>query len=115
MEDFDEEDTGKKTFVVKKNIAEIAPNDTLIQVIGKAKNINPSMEFHLFDDTGSFPVREIPTEVEKIVENVLYRVMGEITIDGSGTQFLQAHIIHVMSGLNVENYKKSIELLRKIE
>ncbi len=114
MEDF-EENAQHKHFKLIKNIEDIQPDDSHVQVVGKAKGVNPSMEFNITDDSGKFPVREIPHEISEIKEGNLYRVMGEVAIDGAGVQFIAAEVVQDMKALDVELYKKSIELYKKTQ
>ena len=114
MEDF-EDDAQQKHFKLIKNIEDIQPDDSHVQVVGKAVGVNPSMEFKITDDTGNFPVREIPHEITEIEEGNLYRVMGQVAIDGAGVQFIAAEIVQDMKDLDVGLYKKSIDLYHKTQ
>ncbi|SRR6056297_3350916 len=114
MEEFEDDDMGQQAFVIKKNVADIQSGDTLIQVLGTASEVNPSMEFKLSDDTGKFPVREVPHDIETIDEGGHYRVFGEVTVDGAGVQYIAAKIVQDMKDLDVDLYKKSLDLMEKI-
>lgn len=99
---------------IKRLLKDIQLDDSAIQVVGYAKSVNPSQEFYIDDKEGKIHVRDIPDEIENIQEGSLYRVFGELSIDGSGTQYISAHIVQDMEKLNFELYIKSMELVKKI-
>ena len=117
MEEFNDNGRNERNFFkIIKNIGDIKPEDSLIQVIGTARKVNPSMEFLLTDETGEIPVREIPDEIQSIDEGKLYRVFGRVSIDGVGTQYLQAEmVVKLEDDFRLDLFKKSIELYEKIE
>jgi hypothetical protein len=102
-------------FYKKVRVEEIEPNDSLIQVVGYAKNINASQEFSIDDKTGKISVRDIPDEVAAIQENRLYRIFGELSMDGVGSQFIKSEIVQDVNDLNFDLYQKSLDLSREID
>ena len=109
---FDNEEIPHKIYLRRK-VNEIQQDDNEIQVIGFAREVNPSQEFSIEDDTGRYRVRDIPETIDTITEGTLYRVFGEISIDHSGVQFLSAKFIQNMTGLDQKQYDKVVNLLKK--
>jgi len=99
---------------IRRLISDIQLDDSAVQIVGYADSINPSDEFYLDDKNGRIHVRSIPDEFNITKEGNLYRVFGELSIGGDGTQFISAHIIQNMEKLSFELYLKSMELLKKI-
>ena len=95
-------------------ISDIQLDDSAVQIVGYADSINASDEFYLDDKNGKIHVRSIPAEFCNIKEGNLYRVFGELSIGGDGTQYISAHIIQDMEKMNFELFLKSMELLKKI-
>ena len=98
----------------KRLISDIQLEDSAVQIVGYADSINASDEFYLDDKNGKIHVRSVPDEFSDIKEGNLYRVFGELSIGGDGTQYLSAHIIQNMEKLNFELFLKSMELSKKI-
>ena len=114
--DFSEEFESNKTSetYLKRLISDIQLDDSAVQIVGYADSINTSDEFYLDDKNGRIHVRSIPDEFSKVKEGNLYRVHGELSIGGDGTQYVSAHIIQNMEKLNFELFLKSMELSKKI-
>jgi len=100
---------------IKRLISDIQLDDSAVQIVGYADSINVSDEFYLDDKNGKIHVRSVPDEFSDIKEGNLYRVFGELSIGGDGTQYLSAHIIQNMEKLNFELFLKSMELSNKIK
>ena len=86
----------------------------MIQVVGAVKDLGLGGEFVLDDGSGTINVRDIPDETDPINQDLCYRVMGKFAIDPTGSAYLAAQIIQPLPQLNLELYKKSLELLKKI-
>ena len=99
---------------IKRLISDIQLDDSAVQIIGSAESINASDEFYLDDKNGRIHIRSIPDEFSQIKEGNFYRVLGELSIGGDGTQYISAHIIQNMEKLNFELFLKSMELSKKI-
>ena len=99
----------------KKLISEIQLDDEALYLIGTAKNKNESDEFVLDDGTGTIPVREIPEQNAPIVNENIYRVLGTISIDGSGTRYLAAKICKLVEGINLELYQKALKMKKDLK
>ncbi len=114
--DFSDEFESTKTqeTYLKKLISGIQLDDSAVQIVGYADSINSSDEFYLDDKNGRIHVRSIPDEFSDIKEGNLYRVFGELSIGGDGTQYISAHIIQNMEKLNFELFLKSMEMIEKI-
>ena len=114
--DFSNEFESSKTneTYIKRLISDIQLDDSAVQIIGYADSINASDEFYMDDKNGRIHVRSIPDEFDTVKEGALYRVFGELSIGGDGTQFISAHIIQNMEKMNFELFLKSMELLKKI-
>ncbi|MHA1719396.1 MAG: hypothetical protein ACTSWX_14655 [Promethearchaeota archaeon] len=113
--DFSEEFESNKTneTYIKRLISDIQLDDSAIQIVGYAKSINQSDEFYLDDKNGKIHVRSVSDEFGKIIEGNIYRVFGELSIDGDGTQYISAHIIQNMEKLNFKLFLKTMELIKK--
>ena len=98
----------------RKIIAEIKPGDELIQIVAFARKVNPSYEFVADDTTGHISIRGIPDEYHPIQEGRLYKILGALSIDGAGATYLEAKVVGDVTGLNLELYQQSLELLKKI-
>ncbi|MHA1584725.1 MAG: hypothetical protein ACTSVU_08665 [Promethearchaeota archaeon] len=114
MSIFNSDSESSDQFYKKKMIGEIQLEDTTLQLVGYAKNKNPSEEFTLEDETGKVFVREIPDEAEAIQEGKLYKVMGQMALDGAGTRYFAAEIVQNVESLNYKLYKKSMQLKKTI-
>jgi hypothetical protein len=114
--DFSDEFEPSKTdeTYIKRLISDIQLEDSAVQIVGYADSINASDEFYLDDKNGRIHVRSIPDEFSDVKEGNLYRVFGELSIGGDGTQYISAHIIQNMEKMNFELFLKSMELLKKI-
>ena len=109
----DTENRPSRTFV-KKFVADITPNDSSVQLTGYASNINKSNEFVLDDTTGKIALREIPDEFPQVQEKQVYRVCGDLSIDGTGTQYIAVKAIGQLNGLDFNLHKKIEQLRKKI-
>ena len=94
----------------KKLIGEIQLDDEALYLIGTAKDKNANDDFVLDDDTGTIPVREIPEQNDPIENGKMYRVLGTISIDGSGTRYLAAKFCKLVDNFNLELYQKALKL-----
>ena len=112
--DFGGEAAASRKEYLKKFINEIGPGDEGVQLVGYARKVNASQEFYLDDATGQINVREIPEEVAAIQTDRLYRVLGECSLDGSGSQYLAAAFIQDMNDLNMELYQKALRKKKEI-
>ncbi len=110
---FDFDMGGESSFYRLRRIGEIQPDDSEIQIIGFAKKVNASMEFEISDNSGNIQVRDIPEAVEKIEEGKIYRVLGEHSMDGIGTQYVATKFIQHLDNLDLELYYKTLELRKK--
>jgi len=110
--DFDVEDNS--SFYKKRLIEDIQPNDDTVMLTGYAKSVNASEEFNLDDTTGKIHIRDIPEESVSIQEGKMYRVIGQMLIDGAGTSYISAKYIVDFEGLNLDLFLKSMKLVKKI-
>jgi len=108
------ESTKTQETYLKRLISDIQLDDSAVQIVGYADSINASDEFYLDDKNGKIHIRSVPDEFGKIKEGNLYRVFGELSIGGDGTQYISAHIIQNMEKMNFELFLKSMEMLKKI-
>jgi hypothetical protein len=112
--DWNESGNTTANFYKRKLVGDVQPDDDFIQLVGIAKNPNASQEFTLEDGTGKINVRNVPEQMNKIQENHIYHILGRYSIDAIGTHFLNAAIVQDYDKLNLEIYKKAVELTKKI-
>ena len=105
--------TGSK-FYIRKLIGTIQHTDEKLTIIGNALNVNKSSDFFADDRTGKVAIRNIPDEFLPIQEGRLYKILGVLSIDGSGMQYLDAKFIEDVTGLNLNQYQTALQLKEKI-
>jgi hypothetical protein len=112
---FEENNLPSDMFYKRKLLKDIQMDDEGLYLVGKAEEKNPSEEFVLNDGSGTIQVREIPEETEKIQEGKLYKVLGRNSIDGVGTRYLAADHVISMDDLDLELYKKALNMKKEID
>ena len=115
MENIENEFDPKSHFKYILNIDSIQVDDSEIQVVGIAKEVNKSQEFKITDETSQFAVREIPDSIKTIEEGALYRVYGNVSIDGAGTPFIAAKFVHKLENFDLDKFRKVLKLKSKID
>jgi hypothetical protein len=105
--------TGSK-FFMRKQIGSIQHSDEKLTIVGFARKVNASSEFNADDQTGQLAIRNIPDEFLPIQEGRLYKILGVLSIDGSGMQYLDAKFVEDVTGMNLEQYKTALQLKEKI-
>ncbi len=119
-EDFFGDDDAQETiekgkFFRKTLINYVSATDNFIQIAGYAKNVNASQEFTLDDSTAQIRIRDHPETAPNIEENQICRVFGQYLIDPMGTPYISARIIQFLPHLNMELYKKILQLQMRIK
>ena len=89
---FEQDNQGINLQYQRKLIKDIEMNDEGVYIIGRAENKNPSQEFDLNDETGTVRVRQVPQDIDEIMVGEMYRILGQMSLDGAGTQIGRAHV-----------------------
>lgn len=112
---FEQENQATYSEYQRKLIKDLQMNDEGVYLIGKAENKNPSEEFDLNDGTGKVRVRNIPENIDNVEIGKYYRVLGQMSLDGSGARFLAVDHIKMLPEFDLNTYQEVLGLKTKMD
>jgi uncharacterized protein YdeI (BOF family) len=107
-----EEDFSK--FAVKRLIKDIKADDEFVQVVGMVVKVLGKTKFDLADKSGKISCEPIPDDSPQLKEKMLVKVYGGVQYDDTGKIFIETTVIQDKTGLDLELYYKTLEMLNKV-
>lgn len=102
------------SFSVKRIIKDIRDDDELVQVVGVIKKVLGKTKITIEDKTGKIACEPIPDNSPVLKEGLIVKVYGAVSLDDNAERYIEPELIQDKTGLDLDLYYKTLEMLNKV-